>query len=111
MAIVKTDVPLTAGSCEETILSLVRAYPFLRTEVLTATVFGRKIRTLVIGSVEANRRRTQHEHRCKTKQQKQHRDDQQICRLLPFVAAGQRIYGLDLHSAVPLSQMPARGEV
>ena len=50
MAIVKTDVPLTAQSCEDMILSLVRTYPFLRSEVLTTTVFGRRIRTLVIGS-------------------------------------------------------------
>lgn len=49
MAIVKTDVPMTAALCENTILELVRAYPFLRTELLTETAFGRKIRTLVIG--------------------------------------------------------------
>lgn len=50
MAIVKTDVPLTAQSCEEMILSIVRTYPFCRSEVLTATVFQRRIRTLVIGN-------------------------------------------------------------
>ena len=49
MAIVKTDVPMTAALCDHTILELVRAYPFLRTELLTETAFGRKIRTLVIG--------------------------------------------------------------
>ena len=49
MAIVKTDVPMTAQLCEQTILELVEAYPFLRTELLTETAFGRKIRTLVIG--------------------------------------------------------------
>ena len=49
MAIVKTDVPMTSTLCEETILELVKAYPFLRTELLTETAFGRKIRTLVIG--------------------------------------------------------------
>ena len=49
MAIVKTDVPMTHGLCEETILELVRAHPFCRTELLTETAFGRKIRTLVIG--------------------------------------------------------------
>ena len=49
MEIVKTDVPMTGKLCEETILELVKAYPFLRTELLTETAFGRKIRTLVLG--------------------------------------------------------------
>lgn len=49
MAIVKTDVPQTSELCNSTILELVKAYPFLRTELLTETAFGRKIRTLVIG--------------------------------------------------------------
>ena len=49
MAIVKTDVPMTSQLCENTILELVKAYPFLRTELLTETAFGRKIRTLVLG--------------------------------------------------------------
>ena len=49
MAIVKTDVPMTSALCEETILELAKTYPFLRTELLTETAFGRKIRTLVIG--------------------------------------------------------------
>lgn len=49
MAIVKTDVPMTYELCEQTILELVRTYPFLRTEVLTETAFDRNIRTLVIG--------------------------------------------------------------
>ena len=49
MAIVKTDVPMTAQLCEQTILELVKRYPFLRTELLTETDFGRKIRTLVMG--------------------------------------------------------------
>ncbi len=50
MAIVKTDVPMTSQRCEETILALVRAYPFLRTEILAETAQGRNIRTLVIGN-------------------------------------------------------------
>ena len=50
MAIVKTDVPQTYELCEKTILELVEAYPFLRTEVLTETAFGRNLRTLVIGT-------------------------------------------------------------
>ena len=49
MAIVKTDVPQTSELCNNTILELVKIYPFLRTELLTETAFGRKIRTLVIG--------------------------------------------------------------
>ena len=50
MAIVKTDVPMTYARCERTILDLVAAYPFLRTEVLTQTAYGRNLRTLVIGN-------------------------------------------------------------
>ena len=50
MAIVKTDVPMTYALCDQTILELVNTYPFLRTELLTETAFGRKIRTLVIGT-------------------------------------------------------------
>ena len=50
MAIVKTDVPQTSTLCEQTILELVKTYPFLRTELLTETAFGRKIRTIVIGN-------------------------------------------------------------
>lgn len=49
MAIVKTDVPMTSQLCENTILELVKTYPFLRTELLTETAFGRKVRTLVMG--------------------------------------------------------------
>lgn len=50
MAIVKTDVPMTSALCEQTILDLVKEYPFLRTEVLTQTAFDRNVRTLVIGN-------------------------------------------------------------
>ena len=50
MAIVRTDIPQTYELCERTILALVRAYPFLRTEVLTETAHGRNLRTLVIGN-------------------------------------------------------------
>ena len=49
LAIVRTDVPMTSALCEETILKLVDTYPFLRTEVLTTTAFGRPVRTLTIG--------------------------------------------------------------
>ena len=37
MAIVKTNVPMTYGLCEQTIADLVAAYPFLRTEVVAET--------------------------------------------------------------------------
>ena len=49
MAIVRTDVPMTSALCEETVRKLVDAYPFLRTEVLTTTAFGRPVQTVVIG--------------------------------------------------------------
>ncbi len=50
MPIVRTDVPMTAALCEETILRLTEAYPFCRSEKLTATAFDRPLRTLVIGN-------------------------------------------------------------
>ncbi len=50
MSIVKTDVPMTSALANETILQLVQAYPDFRTEVLTETVFGRPVRTLVMGT-------------------------------------------------------------
>lgn len=49
MSIVKTDVPMTWALCNQTIDQLLSAYPFLRSEILTDTRFGRNIRTLVIG--------------------------------------------------------------
>lgn len=52
MGIVKTNVPMTAALCSETIDALVRAYPFCRSEVLTDTAFGRPMKTLVIGDGE-----------------------------------------------------------
>ena len=50
MAIVNTDTPITSATCNRMIEEIVKAYPFCRTELLTATVFGRAIRTLVIGN-------------------------------------------------------------
>ena len=50
MSIVKTNVPMTSKRCEETILALVKEFPFLRTEVLTESAYGRNLRTLVIGN-------------------------------------------------------------
>ena len=52
MSIVRTDVPMTSALCRETIDALVRAYPFLRREVLTTTAFGRPVEALTIGSGE-----------------------------------------------------------
>lgn len=50
MSIVKTDVPMTYARCEQAILELAQMYPFLRTEILTETAFGRNLRTLVMGN-------------------------------------------------------------
>ena len=50
MPIVRTDVPMTARLCDETIRAMVEAYPFCRTQLLTTTIFDRPIRTLVIGN-------------------------------------------------------------
>ena len=52
MAIVKTDVPMTSQLLNETIDALLKAYPFLRSETLTTTAFGRPVRTLVAGEGE-----------------------------------------------------------
>ena len=52
MAIVKTDVPMTSAICNGTIDRLLEAYPFLRSETLTTTAFGRPVRSLVIGNGE-----------------------------------------------------------
>jgi len=49
LAIVRTDIPMTSQLCEETIQRLTEAYPFLRSETLTTTAFGRPVTTLVLG--------------------------------------------------------------
>ncbi len=49
MSVVRTDVPMTSQLCRETIGDLVKAYPFLRSQVLTETAYGRPVQTLVIG--------------------------------------------------------------
>ena len=54
MAIVKTDVPMTYPRSQQTIAALVKAYPFLRTEVLADTSQGRRLHTLVIGNGPRN---------------------------------------------------------
>ena len=50
MAIVRTNVPITAESCDRMIQEIVEAYPFCRTEVIASTTYGRPLRTLVIGN-------------------------------------------------------------
>ena len=50
MSIVRTDIPITSQSCDRMILEIIEAYPFCRTEVIAKTVYGRPLRTLVIGT-------------------------------------------------------------
>ena len=52
MAIVNTNVPITAESCDRMILELAKAYPFCRTELIGSSAYGRPIRALVIGNGE-----------------------------------------------------------
>lgn len=54
LAIVKTDVPQTSRLCDETIRRLAETYPFIKTELLTTTAFGRPVRSLVIGQGDRN---------------------------------------------------------
>ena len=46
MAIVRTDIPMTSELYEQTIRRLAEAYPFLETDVLTRTAFGRPLYTI-----------------------------------------------------------------
>ncbi len=50
MPIVRTDIPITASSCDRMIQELVEKYPFCRSEVIATTVYQRPLRTLVIGT-------------------------------------------------------------
>ena len=50
MSIVQTDIPVTSENCDRTIQTLTATYPFLRSEVLGSTAFGRPLRTLVFGN-------------------------------------------------------------
>ena len=50
MPIVLPNVPITSARNDELILQLAQTYPFIRTQVLGSTAFGRPIRALVIGS-------------------------------------------------------------
>ena len=50
MAIVNTTVPITAEINDNIITELISTYPFLRTEMLTATAFQRPVRALIFGT-------------------------------------------------------------
>lgn len=52
MAIVQTDIPTTSELCQQTIQALAAEYPFLRTEDLTTTAFGRPVTALALGEGE-----------------------------------------------------------
>ena len=52
LAIVQTDVPMTAELCAQTIQKLAQTYPFLQTQVLTTTAFGRPVYAIRIGNGE-----------------------------------------------------------
>ncbi|MCI7726396.1 MAG: M14 family metallocarboxypeptidase [Clostridiales bacterium] len=52
MAIVQTDIPMTAELCEQTIGQLLRRYPAFSSESLTTTAFGRPVLALRIGTGE-----------------------------------------------------------
>lgn len=52
MAIVNTGIPITAESSDRMILELAKKYPFLRTEEVGQSFFGRPIRALIIGNGE-----------------------------------------------------------
>ena len=52
MAIVQTDVPMTAQLCKQTIGQLLRRYPAFSSESLTTTAFGRPVLALRIGTGE-----------------------------------------------------------
>lgn len=54
LGIVKTDVPMTSKLCDETILALAEAYPFLRIRQLTVSAFGRPIRVITLGEGDRN---------------------------------------------------------
>lgn len=49
LSLVPTDVPMTSALCEDTIQTLLQTYPFLRSELLTTTAYGRPVRALVMG--------------------------------------------------------------
>ncbi len=50
MPIVLPDAPITSAKNDEIILALAQRYPFIRTELLGRSAFGRPIRALVMGN-------------------------------------------------------------
>ena len=52
MAIVQTDIPMTSAQLDRALEELEAAYPFLQTELLARTSFGRPIRAVTIGRGE-----------------------------------------------------------
>lgn len=54
MPIVTTDIPITSARNEALIQQLAERYPFIRTELLTRTAFGRPVRLLTIGNGPRN---------------------------------------------------------
>ena len=48
--IVTTTTPITSAKNDAMILALTEAYPFMSTEILTNSAFGRPVRTLAVGS-------------------------------------------------------------
>ena len=49
MSIVRTDIPMTSALAEDTLDALGAAYPFLQTELLARTAFGRPITAVSLG--------------------------------------------------------------
>ena len=49
MSIVRTDIPMTSALAEDTLEALGAAYPFLQTELLARTAFGRPITAASLG--------------------------------------------------------------
>ena len=50
MEIVNTRQPITWAASDQMIRDIVEKYPFCRTEIIGQTAFGRKLRTLVVGT-------------------------------------------------------------
>ena len=50
MSIAQTDIPMTSAELDRVLEALGAAYPFLQTELLARTAFGRPIRAVTIGT-------------------------------------------------------------
>ena len=57
MSIVRTDIPMTSALAEETLEALGAAYPFLQTELLARTAFGRPVTAASMGRGESGKDR------------------------------------------------------